>query len=141
MHRGDAAQLRAGVDSRLASGSANTSSGGLRGVHTWVELTLSENARYLSDQTWDDPFIPLWDGAYDVDKQRTEMYDRTSRYDGQIVDSWRRRRHQREKGLPIGRPFLFGLGLRTPFRGCPAMVSLCGRLGGQKGLWERCGRT
>ena len=77
---------RAGVDSRLASGSANTSSGGFRGFHIWVELTLSDNARYLSDQTWDDPFIPLWDGAYDVDKQRTEMYDRTSRYDGQLAD-------------------------------------------------------
>jgi len=76
---------RAGIDSRLASGSANTSSGGFRGFHIWVEISLADNARYLSDQTWSDPYIPLWDGAYNVDKQRAEMYDRTARYDGNIV--------------------------------------------------------
>jgi len=76
---------RAGIDSRLASGAANTSSGGFRGFHIWVELTLSDNSRYLSDQTWSNPTIPLWDGAYNVDKQRAEMYDRTARYDAQII--------------------------------------------------------
>jgi hypothetical protein len=76
---------RAGIDSRLASGAANTSSGGFRGFHIWVELTLADNARYLSDQTWSDPYIPLWDGAYNIDKQRAEMYDRTASYDGNIV--------------------------------------------------------
>ena len=44
-----------------------------------------DNARYLSDQTWSNPYIPLWDGAYNVDKQRAEMYDRTARYDANIV--------------------------------------------------------
>ncbi len=77
---------RAGIDSRLASGSANTSSGNFRGFHIWVEIGLADNARYLSDQTWSDPYIPLWDGAYNVDKQRAEMYDRTARYDGNIVN-------------------------------------------------------
>ncbi len=76
---------RAGIDSRLASGSANTSSGAFRGFHIWVEVTLADNARYLSDQTWNDPYIPLWDGAYNIDKQRAEMYDRTARYDSNIV--------------------------------------------------------
>ena len=76
---------RAGIDSRLASGAANTSSGGFRGFHIWVELTLADNSRYLSDQTWSNPTIPLWNGAYNVDKQRAEMYDRTARYDAQIV--------------------------------------------------------
>ena len=76
---------RAGIDSRLASGSANTSSGAFRGLHIWTELTLADGARYLSDQTWNDVAIPLWDGAYNIDKERIEMYDRTSRYDGNIV--------------------------------------------------------
>ena len=76
---------RAGIDSRLASGSANTSSGGFRGFHIWVEISLADNARYLSDQTWSNSYIPLWDGAYNVDKQRAEMYDRTARYDANIV--------------------------------------------------------
>jgi hypothetical protein len=38
---------RAGIDSRLASGSANTSTGGFRGFHIWVELSLADNS-YLS---------------------------------------------------------------------------------------------
>jgi hypothetical protein len=76
---------RAGIDSRLASGAANTSSGAFRGFHIWNELTLADNARYLSDQTWDDAFIPLWEGAYSVDRQRVEMYDRTSRYDTNLA--------------------------------------------------------
>ncbi len=76
---------RAGIDSRLASGAANTSSAGFRGFHIWVELTLADNSRYLSDQTWSNPTIPLWDGAYNVDKQRIEMYDRTARYDAQLT--------------------------------------------------------
>jgi hypothetical protein len=77
---------RAGIDSRLASGSANTSSGNFRGFHIWVEIGLADNARYLSDQTWSDPYIPLWDGAYNVDKQRAEMYDRTARYDAYVTN-------------------------------------------------------
>ena len=76
----------AGIDSRLASGSANTSSGAFRGLHIWTEMTLADDARYLSDQTWNDVAIPLWDGAYSVRKEREEMYDRTSRYDGNMVN-------------------------------------------------------
>jgi hypothetical protein len=72
---------RAGIDSRLASGAANTGSGNYRGLHLWVEVTLADNARYLSDQTWKDEAIPLWDGAYDSDKRRIEIYKRTSDFD------------------------------------------------------------
>jgi hypothetical protein len=72
---------RAGIDSRLASGAANTGSGNYRGLHLWVEVTLADNARYLSDQTWKDEAIPLWDGAYDSDKRRIEIYNRTSDFD------------------------------------------------------------
>ena len=76
----------AGIDSRLASGAANTGSGNYRGLHIWSEVTLADNARYLTDQTWSDPTIPLWDGAYDSDKSRAEMYHRTARYDSTVVD-------------------------------------------------------
>ncbi|MGI5863971.1 MAG: transglutaminase domain-containing protein, partial [Myxococcales bacterium] len=76
----------AGIDSRLASGAANTSSNAFRGYHIWTEVTLADNERYLSDQTWDDATIPLWSGAYSVDKRRIEMYDRTARYDYSIVN-------------------------------------------------------
>lgn len=76
---------QAGIDSRLASGAANTGTGNYRGLHIWTELSTADDARYLSDQTWNDAAIALWDGAYDVDKRRVEMYDRTARYDGQIV--------------------------------------------------------
>lgn len=72
---------RAGIDSRLASGAANTSSGNYRGLHLWVELSLADNSRWLSDQTWNDPYIPLWNGAYDVDKRRVEIYNRTTDFD------------------------------------------------------------
>ena len=75
---------RAGIDSRLASGAANTSSNKFRGYHIWTEVTLADGGRYLSDQTWDDATIPLWAGAYSVDKRRVEMYNRTARYDGNI---------------------------------------------------------
>jgi|GEM_PF-916079 len=77
---------RAGIDSRLASGSANTGSGNYRGLHIWMEVALADNSRYLSDQTWNDATIPLWDGAYDSDQRRVEMYHRTARYDSRIVD-------------------------------------------------------
>lgn len=77
---------RAGIDSRLSSGSANTSSGNFRGYHIWVELELADGARYLSDQTWNDATISLWDGAYDRDKRRVEMGYRTARYDRNIVN-------------------------------------------------------
>ncbi|HEY3446196.1 MAG TPA: hypothetical protein VGK67_07515 [Myxococcales bacterium] len=77
---------QAGIDSRLASGAANTSGNAFRGYHIWTEVTLADNERYLSDQTWDDPYIPLWKGAYSVDRQRQEMYDRTARYDSNLVN-------------------------------------------------------
>ena len=70
---------------RISAGSANTSTGGFRGFHIWVEITLADNARYLSDQTWSDAYVPLWEGAYSTDKRRAEMYDRTARYDGNVV--------------------------------------------------------
>jgi len=72
---------QAGIDSRLSSGAANTSSGNFRGYHIWTEVSLADDQRFLSDQTWDDATIPLWDGAYDTDQRRTEMYRRTARYD------------------------------------------------------------
>jgi hypothetical protein len=72
---------RAGIDSRLASGAANTGSGNYRGLHLWVELTLADNSRYLSDQTWKDEAVPLWGGAYDSDKRRIEIWNRTSDFD------------------------------------------------------------
>lgn len=77
---------QAGIESRLASGAANTSSGNFRGYHIWTEVTLADNERYLSDQTWDDATIPLWEGAYGTDKRRTEMYFRTARYDNFIEE-------------------------------------------------------
>ncbi|MCP4503440.1 MAG: transglutaminase domain-containing protein [Deltaproteobacteria bacterium] len=76
---------RAGIDSRLASGSANTGGGDYRGLHIWMEVALADNSRYLSDQTWSDATIPLWNGAYDSDKRRVEMYHRTARYDSRVV--------------------------------------------------------
>lgn len=75
----------AGIDSRLASGAANERDGDYRGLHIWLELSLADNARYLSDQTWNDEAIPLWDGAYDSDKRRIEMFHRTDRYRDQVV--------------------------------------------------------
>lgn len=75
----------AGIDSRLASGAANDRDGGYRGLHIWTELSLADNARYLSDQTWNDALIPLWNGAYNVDKRRVEMFHRTDRYRNNIV--------------------------------------------------------
>ncbi len=75
----------AGIDSRLASGAANDRDGGYRGLHIWTELSLADNARYLSDQTWNDALIPLWNGAYDIDQRRVEMFHRTDRYRNQIV--------------------------------------------------------
>ncbi|CAN0594094.1 unnamed protein product, partial [Laminaria digitata] len=75
----------AGIDSRLASGAANERDGRYRGLHIWMELSLADNARYLSDQTWNDTAIPLWNGAYDSDKRRVEMFHRTDRYRGQVV--------------------------------------------------------
>jgi hypothetical protein len=75
----------AGIDSRLASGAANTGSNAFRGYHIWTEVSLADNDRYLSDQTWNDRAIPLWTGAYSTDKRRTEMHDRTARYDSNLV--------------------------------------------------------
>jgi transglutaminase-like putative cysteine protease len=72
---------QAGIESRLASGAANTSSGDFRGYHIWVEVNLADNSRHLSDQTWNDVAVPLWDGAYNKDLRRVEMYNRTARYD------------------------------------------------------------
>ena len=76
---------RAGIDSRLASGAANTSSGNYRGLHLWAEVTLANNQRYLTDQTWKDAVIPLWDGAYDADARRLEIYNRTDDFDMHMV--------------------------------------------------------
>ncbi len=71
---------KAGIDSRLASGAANTSGNDFRGFHIWCEVTLADGERFLSDQTWNDAVIPLWSGAYSVDKRRVEMGYRTARY-------------------------------------------------------------
>ena len=68
---------RAGIDARLASGAANTGGGNYRGLHLWLEINLADDSRYLSDQTWKDEAVPLWDGAYDRDKRRLEIYKRT----------------------------------------------------------------
>ena len=83
---------RAGIDERFASGAANTYGGDFRGLHIWGEVSLADRARliqdnrepadtrYLSDPTWHDPYIPLWDGAYGNDSRRIEMYRRTGNY-------------------------------------------------------------
>ena len=71
---------QAGIDSRLASGAANARDGKFRGFHIWCEVTLANGERFLSDQTWSDATIPLWAGAYSVDKRRVEMAFRTDRY-------------------------------------------------------------
>lgn len=76
---------QAGIDSRLSAGAGNTGSGKYRGLHIWSEVSLADGGRYLSDQTWGDPFVPLWNGAYDRDKRRTEIYTRTARYDNNMV--------------------------------------------------------
>lgn len=75
----------AGIDSRIAIGAANTDDGKFRGLHAWTEIALADNARYLSDQTWNDAAVPLWNGAYDVDQRRKELYDRTSSIDAELV--------------------------------------------------------
>ena len=77
---------RAGIDSRLASGAANTSGGDYRGLHLWVETTLADGSRFLSDQTWKDEAIPLWAGAYDRDQRRLEIYSRTTDFDINLAD-------------------------------------------------------
>jgi hypothetical protein len=83
---------RAGIDERFASGAANTYGGDFRGLHIWGEVSLADrsrlgidnpeptDARFLSDATWADPYVPLWDGAYGNDLRRIEMYDRTDYY-------------------------------------------------------------
>ena len=83
---------RAGIDERFASGAANTYTGDFRGLHIWGEVSLADRARllqdnreptdtrFLSDPTWHDPYIPLWDGAYGNDSRRVEMYRRTGNY-------------------------------------------------------------
>jgi len=75
----------AGIDSRLASGAANEDDLDFRGFHIWQEVTLADNQRYLSDQTWSDVAVPLWTAAYGVDARRIEMSDRTARYDDSIL--------------------------------------------------------
>ncbi|MFT4977748.1 MAG: hypothetical protein ACI8S6_003655 [Myxococcota bacterium] len=88
---------RAGIDERFASGAANTYGGDFRGLHIWGEVTLADDARlafdnpeptdtrFLSDPTWSDPYIALWDGAYGNDLRRTEMYRRTDRYSNLLI--------------------------------------------------------
>jgi len=75
----------AGIDSRIAIGAANTDTGAFRGFHAWNELSLADNGRALSDLTWSDATISLWNGAYDVDKRRKELYEMTSTWDGELV--------------------------------------------------------
>lgn len=88
---------RGGLDERFASGAANTYSGDFRGLHIWGEVTLADDARlafenpepsdprFLSDPTWSDPYIALWDGAYGNDQRRLEMYRRTDRYSHLLI--------------------------------------------------------
>jgi hypothetical protein len=83
---------RAGIDERFASGAANTYGGDFRGRRIWGEVSLADRSkllldnpeptdpRYLSDATWHDAYIPLWEGAYGNDLRRLEMYDRTNAY-------------------------------------------------------------
>ena len=76
---------RAGIDSRLASGAANTGHGTFRGFHLWLELNVADGQRYMSDQTWNDGLIALWDGAYDADPRRLEMGKKTAHFDNNLV--------------------------------------------------------
>lgn len=90
---------RGGIDERFASGAANTYSGDFRGLHIWGEVNLADQARlaqdnpepsdsrYLSDATWSDPYVPLWEGAYGTDKRRIEMYNRTESRSHLVVKS------------------------------------------------------
>lgn len=90
---------RGGVDERFASGAANTSGGQFRGLHIWGEVQLADRSRlatevreptdprYLSDATWGDPYVPLWERAYGMDQRRVEMYDRTRRYLPLLADT------------------------------------------------------
>jgi hypothetical protein len=90
---------RAGIDERFASGAANTYTGAFRGLHIWGEVSLADrsrlvmdtpetaDARYLSDATWGDAWVPLWEGAYGNDLRRVEMYDRTRSYASLLVRS------------------------------------------------------
>lgn len=90
---------RAGVDERFASGAANTGTGAFRGLHIWGEVILPDRSRlaaehvepsdtrYLSDATWGDPYVPLWEGAYGNDLRRVEMYARTAQYATLMVRS------------------------------------------------------
>ena len=96
--RSHMAKQRAGIDERFASGAANTYAGDFRGLHIWGEVMLADRARlamdnpeprdtrYLSDPTWNDPYIPLWSGAYGNDQRRIEMYNRTSYRSNLVVE-------------------------------------------------------
>lgn len=89
----------AGIDERFASGAANTYAGDFRGLHIWGEVSLADRSRladdrvepgdprFLSDATWGDAWVPLWEGAYGNDLRRVEMYERTSAYAALVVRS------------------------------------------------------
>jgi hypothetical protein len=77
-----------GIDSRLTSGAANTGSGDFRGLHLWMEITLSDGHQVLVDPTWSSPpFDPVdLREAYAEDKRRQERPAAThARYDDVVA--------------------------------------------------------
>jgi hypothetical protein len=73
-----------GIDSRLTSGSAFTAEGVFRGPHVWLEVTLADGQRYLSDPQWGDAFLPLKQ-TYEQDARRQEKVQKTMHYDGNLI--------------------------------------------------------
>lgn len=74
----------AGIDSRLTSGGAFTAGGVYRGPHAWLEVTLADGTRYLSDPQWGDAFVPLRE-TYEKDVRRREEHQKTEHLDWNLV--------------------------------------------------------
>ncbi|MBI5549099.1 MAG: hypothetical protein HY901_34880 [Deltaproteobacteria bacterium] len=74
----------AGIDSRLTSGGAYTAGGVYRGPHAWLETTLADGSRFLTDAQWGDAFLPLRE-TYEQDARRQEIPEKTEHYDAHLI--------------------------------------------------------
>lgn len=74
----------AGIDSRLTSGGAFTAQGVYRGPHAWLETTLADGSRFLTDAQWGDAFVPLKE-TYAKDVRRKEEHQKTAHLDSSLV--------------------------------------------------------